>query len=285
MRNQFEIYHIKAFTTNPSEGNAAAVMFGDKLTDQQLQFIAKQTNYSETAFLSSSAKADYKLQWFTSLKETDLCGHATIASLHFLSENKIGTNANCITFETRSGILKCFKNNDLYEIQMPFYEVHELNIQKYDILNAYKIPGNIVDDNTPVLTLSNSYVFVKIKSYKDLVSYKPMSDDDNEIIRKFPDISLYTTDTLDSNAAHQRFFSPGYGIIEDPVTGSASAYLALVLLHLGLISEQSLSDSITIEQGDHLCKKGRVKVRFNKSRQELVISGNAVTFLKGNIII
>lgn len=285
MRNQFEIYHIKAFTTNPSEGNAAAVMFGGNLTEHQMQFIAKQTNYSETAFLSSSSQADYKLQWFTPLKEVDLCGHATIASLHFLWENKIGKNNKFITFETRSGILKCFMNNNLYEIQMPVYEVHELNFPKDEILNAYRIPGNIIDNNAPVLTLSNNYVFVKIKSYKDLISYKPVSEADNDIIRRFPDISLYTTDTIDNNEAHQRFFTPDCGITEDPVTGSASAYLALVLLHQGLISEQSLSDSITIEQGDHLYKKGRVKVSFNKLKQELVISGNAVTFMKENIII
>ena len=72
MQRQFEIYHINAFTKNPLEGNSAAVMFGDNLTEQQMQLIAQQTNYSETAFLISSSKADYKLRWFTPLDEVIL---------------------------------------------------------------------------------------------------------------------------------------------------------------------------------------------------------------------
>ena len=46
-------------------------------------------NLAETAFLGKSNKADYHLRWFTPAVEVDLCGHATIASIHFLNENKL----------------------------------------------------------------------------------------------------------------------------------------------------------------------------------------------------
>lgn len=286
MPNQFEIYHINAFTTNPFEGNAAAVMFGDNLTEHQMQQIAAQTNYSETAFLTSSSKADYKLQWFTPLKEVDLCGHATIASLHYLSQTGSIKKGITLLFETRSGLLECSINNNEYAMQMPIYNVFELNRLKEDLISAYNIPENIIDTDTPILTLSNNYVFVKIKSYNELVSYNPIFNPDSEILNEYPDLSLYTTETIEeNNIAHQRFFAPGFGIPEDPVTGSASAYLALVLLKVGIVSEISLLNSIIIEQGDHLGRRGRVKVGFNKKEQKLIIKGNAVTFLKGNIFI
>lgn len=286
MPNQFEIYHINAFTSNPFEGNAAAVMLGDNLTEHQKQQIANQINFSETAFLTSSSKADYKLQWFTPLKEVDLCGHATIAALHYLSQKGFIKDGSNLVFETRSGLLECSVNNNEYTMQMPVYNVIELNSLREDLINAYNIPENIIDNDTPILTLSNNYVFVKIKSYNELVSYTPVFTTDNEILKEFSDVSLYTTETIEeNNTAHQRFFAPGFGIPEDPVTGSASAYLALVLLKAGLVSEDSLLNSIIIEQGDHLGRRGRVKVKFNQKEQKLIIKGDAVTFLKGNIFI
>jgi trans-2,3-dihydro-3-hydroxyanthranilate isomerase len=286
MRKQFEIYHINAFTKNPFEGNAAAVMFGDKLSEHQMLLIANQTNYSETAFLSSSTKADYNLRWFSPSCEVNLCGHATIAALHFLAETGIIKNKASLIFETKSGFINCSVSADEYSMQMPVFKVNELGKLKNDLISAYKIPVELIDKDTPILTLSNNYVFVKIKSYDKLVSYKPKFEAENNIIRKFADLSLYTTETIEiNNAAHQRFFAPGYGITEDPVTGSAAAYLALVLLKTGIVSEKTIRESITIEQGDHLGRKGRVKVIFKPEKQQLEIKGNAVTFLKGKIFI
>lgn len=286
MRNQFEIYHINAFTRNPFEGNSAAVMFGDDLTELQMQQIANQTNFSETAFLIKSLKADYNLRWFTPFTEVDLCGHATIASLHFLAEKEIIKNGDQLLFETKSGVLECSMNQNEYSVQMPLYRVSELELFQNELISAYKIPKEIIDTDTPILTLSNNYVFIKIKSYNQLISYKPEIDTENKFAKKFPDISLYTTETIEEkNTAHQRFFAPGFGITEDPVTGSAAAYLALVLLSTGIVFEKTIRDSIIIEQGDHLGRKGRVKVSFNPEKQQLVINGNAVTFLKGNIFI
>lgn len=286
MRKQFEIYHINAFTKNSFEGNAAAVMFGDELSEHQMRLIANQTNYSETAFISSSTKADYKLRWFSPSCEVNLCGHATIAALHFLAEKGIIKNKTSLIFETKSGFINCSVSDDEYSMQMPLFKVNELGRFENDLISAYNIPVDIIDKDTPFLTLSNNYVFVKIKSYDKLVSYKPKFDAENNIIRKFSDLSLYTTETIEANnAAHQRFFAPGYGITEDPVTGSASAYLALVLLTAGFISEVSIRKYIVIEQGDHLGRKGRVKVSYNPEKQQLEIKGNAVTFLKGNIFI
>ncbi len=286
MRKQLEIYHINAFTTNPFEGNAAAVMFGNDLTEHQMQQIANQTNYSETAFLCSSSKATYKLRWFTPLKEVDICGHATIASLHFLTEKKIIQISNSLTFETRSGILNCSINSNEYGMRLPVCSVRELTQLKEEIISAFNIPENSIDIDTPFFTLSNNFLFIKIKSYSELISYIPKFNNESEIFRKYPDVSLYTTETIEEkNTAHQRFFAPRFGITEDPVTGSASAYLALVLLKAGLVSKDILKESITVEQGDHLGRKGRIKVSFNQDTQELIIKGNAVTFLKGNIFI
>ena len=77
-----------------------------------MQQIANEMNLAETAFISKSNKADYNLRWFTPTTEVELCGHGTIASLHFLNENgKLLKDNSEITLDTRSGILNCkFQN-------------------------------------------------------------------------------------------------------------------------------------------------------------------------------
>jgi hypothetical protein len=83
---KISVYQIDAFTGKPFSGNPAAVIKTDILSDKEMQLIASEMNLSETAFLGNSDKADYKLRWFTPALEVDLCGHATIASLHYLRE-------------------------------------------------------------------------------------------------------------------------------------------------------------------------------------------------------
>ena len=107
MAKKINIYQIDAFTNKPFQGNQAAVCFADGLTKNEMQLIANEMNLAETAFISKSDNADFNLRWFTPTTEVELCGHGTIASLHFLNENgKLKDNSE-ITFDTLSGVLKC----------------------------------------------------------------------------------------------------------------------------------------------------------------------------------
>lgn len=286
MPKQSEVWHISAFTDNPAEGNKAAVLFTDNLSDTRMREIARNINYSETAFLSTSESADYRLRWFSPETEVSLCGHATIASLHCLFSSGVFSGNRTITFETQSGNLICSQNSGIYSVRMPVYDLTELVNRRSDLIKDYNIPDYIIDSSTPVLTLSNNYVFVRIKSYKDLISYDPHLMRTGKTVDQFSDLCLFTTETIESSsAAHQRFFAPGAGITEDPVTGSAAAYLALVLFRTGLTSRVALENSVVIEQGDHLGRKGRVFVSYNPGNNELIISGKAVTIYKESFII
>ena len=66
--------------------------------------IAKELGYAETAFISASEMADYKLEYFTPKEEVDLCGHATIGAFTILMHlNKLFKDR--YTIETNSGVL------------------------------------------------------------------------------------------------------------------------------------------------------------------------------------
>ena len=284
MAKEIEIFQIDAFTTEAFNGNPAGVTLSNDLSENEKQLIAKEMNLSETAFISNSTIADYKLQWFTPTKEVNLCGHATIASLHFLFEKKLVSGHQHISFETLSGIINCASEVGKYFMQIPIPQLDEFDGCKEEILEALGIDRTDVSD-LPFILLDNGYLFISVNSLNALLKIKPeykklkgLSDNKKE----FFDIAVFTNETIENDSsAHLRFFAPYHGIDEDPVTGSACGPLLLVLIKLGLIKNYVNDSFIKLEQGDVLNRKGRVKVKFNATKKELIIAGNAVTVFKG----
>lgn len=286
MESKLEFYQIDAFTNERFKGNPAAVIYSDTLAEEQMQLIAREMNLSETAFISKSDNADYKLRWFTPAKEVDLCGHATIASLHYLSETKKNELKKTLTFETRSGILNCSFDRDKYLMQIPVPELLEFTGCIEEVLSYLSINRTDVSD-LPFIILDNGYLFIGVSSLNALWKLKPdfKSLKDLSINKKeFFDIAVFTTETVDKgSSAHLRFFAPYHGIDEDPVTGSACGPLLLVLQRLGLINNYGDDTKLIFEQGDVLNRKGRVTTIFNALNNKLIISGNAITIAKGTI--
>lgn len=275
------IYQIDAFTNKPFCGNPAAVVKSDELTDMQMQYIAKEMNLSETAFISRSGKADYKLRWFTPKVEVNLCGHATIASLHFLKETKEQGEDSALTFETRSGILKCYIQNDWYYMQIPDIVVKKYTGEQSKIYQALGISENDTEGN--FILLDNGYLFIHLKKLDTVGKLKP----DFKALLEFSSespvqaVTVYTLETIEKNSsAHLRFFAPYYGIDEDPVTGSANGPLLKVLTETGKINYIEGTD-LLFEQGDFVNRPGRIKV--TRKNNEIYIAGNALTVLNGEI--
>jgi PhzF family phenazine biosynthesis protein len=286
--NKQKIYQVDAFTNTPFSGNPAGVTFGNFLSEGQKQLIAREMNLSETAFLSESDKADYRLQWFTPAAEVQLCGHATISAIHILNELNLVKNS-AVTFDTLSGILKCGIADGKYYMQIPYFKTEEFSGDKKEILKALGAPESDVDKNIPFILLENGYLYIYVKTYSalqklnpDFKALKKISADKKE----FFDITVFSLETVDKdNFAHLRFFAPYYGIDEDPVTGSANGPLMLVLEKLGFLKDFNLNEEITLtfEQGDIINRKGRVAVSYNPKEKSLRISGSAVTVIKGEI--
>jgi trans-2,3-dihydro-3-hydroxyanthranilate isomerase len=288
MPKKINIYQIDAFTDKAFRGNPAGVTFGENLSKEEMQLIAKEMNLPETAFLSKSDKADYHLRWFTPTVEVELCGHATIASLHFLNENNLLEDGQEIKFNTLSGVLNCRFEKGKYFMRIPVYSMTEFTGNKDEILEALGGNRSEFDDKTPLILLENKYLYINIKSLKELSFLKPdfkMLSNLTATKNEFSCIAVYTLETVDEESfAHSRFFAPFYGIDEDPVTGSMNGPLLPVLMHAGFIKDEGGKISRTFEQGDVLGRNGRVGVTFYPDKNELYISGKAVTVLKGELI-
>ena len=292
MAKKLKIYQIDSFTDRPFSGNPAGVTFAHGLSREEMQSVAKEMNLSETAFLSDSDKANFKLQWFTPTTEVELCGHATIASLHFLKEKKVpfrryANGREPVKFETLSGIIKCLIDGNTYFMQIPLFEMEEFDKCKQELISALGIHPAMLDDKIPFIQLSNKNVYIYIKELTDLHSLNPDFNVLKELSLKnnLGGIAVFTRETVEKdNFAHSRYFTPSHGINEDPVTGSTNGPLLPVLKKLGFIKDSENEIVLTFEQGDVLGRRGRVGVSYHPDKNELYISGNAVTVLKGEII-
>jgi len=98
------IFQVDAFTRRVFSGNPAAVVVMDEwLSDQVLQAIAQENNYSETAFVVPRGDF-FDLRWFTPEIEMDLCGHATLASAHVIFRHGYTPDEE-IVFRSKAGSL------------------------------------------------------------------------------------------------------------------------------------------------------------------------------------
>jgi trans-2,3-dihydro-3-hydroxyanthranilate isomerase len=274
---KISIYQIDAFTKKPFGGNPAAVTKSNDLTVKEMQLIAAEMNLSETAFLSSSDKADFRLRWFTPKKEVNLCGHATIAALHFLKETGELSNDSEVRFETSSGILQCFIKDQCYLMQIPKMKFKEYPDRKDKILSFLNITGKETEGD--FILLENGYLYIYIKTLKRLEKIIPDYAGINSLsVYGIKAVAAYSLETMESeSSAHLRFFDPYDGLTEDPVTGSANGPLLHILTETGKLN----ANEVQFEQGDFVGRPGRVKVMYKDN--DIYIAGNAVTVLKGEI--
>ncbi|MCI0704783.1 MAG: PhzF family phenazine biosynthesis isomerase [Planctomycetia bacterium] len=130
---------IDAFTDKPFAGNPAAVCLLERWpSDEWLQHVGREMNLSETAFLVPRGGSDFELRWFTPKVEVALCGHATLASAHFLWENEKARTDQPITFHTR-------KSGSLAASRLPSGEI-ALDFPAKPATPTEAPPGNAVKD-------------------------------------------------------------------------------------------------------------------------------------------
>jgi trans-2,3-dihydro-3-hydroxyanthranilate isomerase len=301
MKN-YRVKHVDAFTTHAFAGNPAGVVIDAKgLSDPDMQLLAREESLPETAFvLPSTLKgADLQIRWFSPEAEIALCGHATIASFHALAEEGMEgmstQGQHYFKLQTKSGILqirveKNFQGTTI-EFELPLPKFRTKKAVSKDIMKALGISAADLDKRLPVLVERDLYV--GIKKLKTLTVLEP---DFAALKRatakeKLLGVCLYTLETVEkSSAVHSRFFAPGVGINEDPVTGSANGPLGALICGYVLpeginVSSRQLSDGrieFIGEQGFAIKRPGHVKIRVQADGEKVrgvSIAGEAVTVM------
>jgi len=255
------IFVVDAFTSEAFRGNPAAVCLLDEAANPAwMQSVAAEMNLSETAFVHPRGDGDgFDLRWFTPTTEVDLCGHATLAATHVLWETgRLGPGGRT-RFETRSGSLSGSTTGDGVDIDLPA-----------DPPSAAEAPPGLLDalGVVPVaISRANTGWIVELVNEAAIRAVRP------DFGRLAPFVGAVVTAGADDPRFDfvSRYFVPGAGIDEDPVTGAAHCALACYW------SPRIGRDELLAYQAS--TRGGVVGVRLDGDR--VLLHGDAVTVLRG----
>lgn len=256
------LLHIDAFTDRPFKGNPAAVCLLDRERDAAwMQSIGAEMNLAETAFLVPRDDG-WSLRWFTPTVEVDLCGHATLASAHALWSESILDPADVARFHTRSGLLTASLDGDLIELNFPA-TLETKSDPPAGLLESLGVPK-------PKYVGKNKFDYlVELESEAAVRAVDP----DHAGLRKIPVRGVIVTSRSSNYDFVSRFFAPGSGIDEDPVTGSA--HCCLTPYWAAKLGKQEMVAYQASPRG------GSMRVKLNGDR--VCLAGRAVTIFRGRL--
>ncbi len=253
---------VDAFTDSVFSGNQAAVCVMESWpVDGLMRNIAKENNFSETAFVVKEGDS-YHLRWFTPGDEIDFCGHATLGT-SFVILNYYEPERNEVSFQTQVGRLSVQRKGDLFEMDFPAYKLHKIEVtdSMEEAIGVRPLEAYI--DRDLLLVLS------------DAASVRSLSPNQEKLLTLD---GLLTAVTAPSDKKEfdcvSRVFVPKLAIPEDPVTGSA--HCMITPYWCGRLGK----DCLTCFQAS-----SRTGILYTGLRgNRVTVAGNAVLYSQGKIL-
>lgn len=295
---------VDVFTSVPFKGNPLAVVFdADDLDTDQMQAIAHWTNLSETSFLlkPTHPAADYRVRIFTTHGELPFAGHPTLGTAHALLDSGYQPKqAGKLIQECGVGLveLKALAENattpgaeatvqteGAWAFAAPPARVTPLPQDQYAALSA-ALRSDAIDLSASPHAVDNGapWLVVRMTSARACLALEPDSAALAAVVQSVNThgLAVYGPHDADGPATFEvrcLMTGGGFGIGEDPVTGSANAALA------GLLSAQQLRPGAeyTVRQGTVIGRAGNVSVRFDDDAGKTWIGGQSVTVVDGTI--
>ncbi|OHD13379.1 MAG: phenazine biosynthesis protein PhzF [Spirochaetes bacterium GWB1_36_13] len=290
----FNFKKIDAFATINSEGNPAGYIkldLKEEINEIEMQKLAKELKgyVNEVGFLFQNQKDIFELKYYSSEREVDFCGHATIAIMYDLIKSDINfKNKNNFTIQTNRGILKVENriiDEDAVFIMSPVPFKKSVSLKAQYIADNLQIKADEID-STHSISITNAgltTLLIPIKSLDSILKIHP----DFEKLKNFcisneiDIIEVFTTDVSDKfNDFRVRVFAPTFGYLEDPATGSGNSAFGYYLLSTGQFNK----NTIVIEQNGDKNRFNIVKLQKqfdNEGIERIMFGGGAIKRIDG----
>lgn len=274
------IYQVDAFTSRVFGGNPAAVVLLDEwLPDETLQAIGEENNLSETAFVepSNSPAAHFQLRWFTPTVEVRLCGHATLGAAHTLFSHQ-HFSGDEIKFTTLAGELIANRMSSDIQIRLPAIQLNQKPSLIDKISKALNTPVEMTYTSDVPIN-AEGVVIARLDSADAVAHITPDMHACLQIeggcicVTAAGDVTSHANDQPADFVS--RYFCPGAGVHEDPVTGSN--HCALVPLWRSLLEQEDLIA--------HQCSSRGGLLKCKQDGNTILLRGSAADYLKGEITV
>ncbi|WP_028062630.1 PhzF family phenazine biosynthesis protein [Solirubrobacter soli] len=271
------ILRYSAFTDTPDGGNPAGVVLdASALSDADMQRIAAEVGYSESAFVTTRDDGAYDVRYFSPEMEVPFCGHATIATAVALAERD---GAGPLTFHTQAGTVPVATQGESGSVTATLTSVapHVEDAPAELLQAALTALDWSEDDLDPKLPPKVSYAgarhLILAADTRERLSRLDYDFDALKAIMQQHD--LVTVDLVhreDETTFHARNPFPVGGVVEDPATGAAAAAFGAYLRSERLITPPA---TITVHQGVDMGRPSLLTITID-DQPEIRVSGRAV---------
>ena len=256
---------VDAFVTKLFTGNPAAVCILTRpASPKWMQLVAREMNLSETAFVTRGRGA-YNLRWFTPTVEVNLCGHATLATAHVLYETGALASGETARFKTKSGLLRARRAGDEIELDFPAMQSRKAG-------SASGALSKSLGAKAVFVCKTKTDHLVELESEQAVRRLRP----DIAALKRVGGQGVIVTARSDGKPYDfvSRYFAPGAGIDEDPVTGAA--HCALGPYWAAKLGKTTFAAYQASARGGH--------VRVTIEGDRVLLAGRAVTMMRGELL-
>lgn len=272
-----EVLRYSAFTDDWRGGNPAGVWIGEALpASDEMQRVANEIGYSETAFIAGTTGRERTVRYFTPQTEVPFCGHATIASGVVLGE---ASGAGRYLFATPAGEVTVDVSETAggWRASLTSVTPWQEPISEALLTTVLELLGWKVDELEPGLLpmrifagLEHLVLPAATAGRLERLEFDPEALGAVMRAERLDTLQLIWRD--DEGVYHSRNPCPGVGIFEDPATGSAAAALGGYLRDQGHLDAPA---AITILQGETMGRPSTIAVEI-PADGGIVVSGTAV---------
>jgi PhzF family phenazine biosynthesis protein len=272
-----DLYRLAAFTTTPVGGNPAGVWIGDALpATSEMQRIAAEVGFSETAFLSPRRGLERTVRYYSPAMEVPFCGHATIAAGVLLGE--LDGEGTYRLHALPGEIPVRVHDEDGQRIAAltsvtPSHEPARSDV----VLRALELLDWSEADLDPAIPPARAYAGAShlVLAARRLDRLAELSYDFEALRELMTREGLVTLQLVHRESLavfHSRNPFPVGGVVEDPATGASAAALGGYLRDAGILAAPA---SLVIRQGEAMGRPSVLRVEIPVSGG-IIVSGTAV---------
>jgi len=268
-----DVARLAAFTTDPTRGNPAGVVLSaEGLTDAEMQRIAADVGYSETAFVVASSDRRHTVRYFSPMAEVAFCGHATIATAVALATRD---GVGDLVFETRAGEVPVHTAGaDTLVASLVSVPTRTRPATTEELAKALAALGWQESDLDPAWPphvafagVEHLILGVATRSRLADLSYDFDALKDLMLERGWTTVHLFWPERPD--LVHARDPFPVGGVVEDPATGAAAAAFGGYLRTLGATGR------VTVIQGEDMGRRSELTVDIDPTDPKVTVTGAA----------
>ena len=289
-------YILDVFAEDKYAGNQLAVVRdAGGLSDEQMQKIAKEMNYSETTFILSEEQRNggYDVRIFTLEQELPFAGHPTLGTAYVIQQEIIKDTVKVVNLNLKVGQIPVTFNYDggcpsiLWMKQIA--PVFGRTIKPGPIAEVLGIDKGEIDGRFPIQEVSTGifFIIVPLKTLDAVKRSRVVRDKYFKLVEntQAKAIFIFCPQTYQTgNNLNARMFCDYYGVSEDPATGSANGCLAGYLAKYRYFEDSKVDTRV--EQGYEIGRPSLLylKAEDHNGKIDVSVGGKVVMVAKGELV-